>query len=1102
MAYLTPSQRRALERTIQQARSAAETGAADALRRLGVAEPRRPDRLTETQGQLRNRLRMHARALGDPLSDGTQAIKRLTEAVAYVQWHRLLFARSLLERRLLRHPVDGGDLTLLDCQGEAASLGLADEWAAAAHYAARLLVGVFPSDDPVGAIALAPEHSRALRQHLLSLDAETFLAEDALGWTYQFWRSHEKAEINASGGKIGAAELPAMTQLFTEPYMVRFLLHNTLGAWWAGKVLEKRPELAEAAADEASLRRACSPPGYAFDMLRFLKEGERWRPAAGTFPSWPKDAKAITVLDPCCGSGHFLTEALAILVAVRQAEEECSAADSAAAVIRDNLFGLEIDGRCVQLAAFAVALAAWRLGGWQPLPLPHVAWSGAPPPLPKPQFVALADGNAELAHALAAIHDLFRHAPLLGSLIEPTGGDLIDPVRVTRVEAMLEPIIERARTAEPERAEGAIAARGMADAVAILSRHFTLQATNPPFLGRGRQVAVLADYLKAKFENAKNDLATAMLVRMLARATPGGTVAVVTPQNWLFLGGYKGLRTHLLQTAQLNSVVNLGPAAFQDMNWWAIQTALTTWTASRPLPNSLFLALDADTGRDLNVKPEIMRSAPARMLEHAFQLQNPDSRISIEIHLQTILLSNYAEAYQGNTTGDNDRYIRQMWEFDKRNSGWCFLQRTPEDIRLYGGRDRFMWWGTDGTHVAHPQASEAVGRGGVAIRQIRSLAATVSDGDRFEMNVGLIVPRDPAYLLAIWAFCSSPDYAAAVRRIDQALKVTNATLVKVPFDLAQWQKIAAEQYPKGLPEPYSDDLTQWLFHGHPTQGRRGTALHVAMARLCGYRWPAETDTKMHLSTEAREWIAKAASLPVADTDGLLCFPAVARERPLADRLRSFLSVAFGDDWSDALERQLVADADEVLDKRSARTGSLEAWLRDRAFRQHCALFHQRPFLWHIWDGQSDGFAALLNYHRLSRANLEKLTFSLLGHWIARMRDANDGRRLEAAQILQEKLQAILKGERPLDIFIRWKPIATQPIGWAPDLDDGVRLNIRPFVVAGVLRDTPNIHWRKDRGRDVPSAPWYHKFDGERINDHHLTIAEKEAARAAAATRAA
>jgi hypothetical protein len=106
----------------------------------------------------------------------------------------------------------------------------------------------------------------------------------------------------------------------------------------------------------------------------------------------------------------------------------------------------------------------------------------------------------------------------------------------------------------------------------------------------------------------------------------------------------------------------------------------------------------------------------------------------------------------------------------------------------------------------------------------------------------------------------------------------------------------------------------------------------------------------------------------------------------------------------------------------------------------------------------------------------------------------------------------LEGEDPYDIFVRWKPIEEQPIGWNPDLNDGVRMNIRPFLYvpdvgkrdAGVLRDKPNsLHWEKDRGADPTSAPWYNlglQYDGkvgDRINDHHLTLAEKRAAREAA-----
>ena len=118
----------------------------------------------------------------------------------------------------------------------------------------------------------------------------------------------------------------------------------------------------------------------------------------------------------------------------------------------------------------------------------------------------------------------------------------------------------------------------------------------------------------------------------------------------------------------------------------------------------------------------------------------------------------------------------------------------------------------------------------------------------------------------------------------------------------------------------------------------------------------------------------------------------------------------------------------------------------------------------------------LIYHRLDRANLERLAYTVLGDWITRM---GDDPRAEAARILQDKLARILEGEAPYDIFVRWKPLERQPIGWEPDLDDGVRLNIRPFIEADVLAFEPNVRYGVDRGKDVASAPWYHVFHGER-----------------------
>ena len=171
-------------------------------------------------------------------------------------------------------------------------------------------------------------------------------------------------------------------------------------------------------------------------------------------------------------------------------------------------------------------------------------------------------------------------------------------------------------------------------------------------------------------------------------------------------------------------------------------------------------------------------------------------------------------------------------------------------------------------------------------------------------------------------------------------------------------------------------------------------------------------------------------------------------------MRDLLAAAYGEPLSPAREQALIRAADARLDKKEARDITLEGWLADRAFRQHCILFNQRPFLWQVWDGMKDGFSAFLYYHRLNRAALDKLTYTLLGDWIRTAKGEGQTARLERAQQLQQALAKIIEGGEPFDIFVRWKPLAAQPIGWDPDLDDGVRLNIRPFMTAGILREQP------------------------------------------------
>lgn len=1113
--YLPTALRRTLEKTVKDARIIAEEGAGDAIQRLGVAAGKAPAYLNDGEKELRRRLRAHARALGDAFNkvDETQETKRLVEAAAYAHWHRMLFARFLAERGLLRNPEYDVPVSLEDCRELAEAEGLTDPWVIAERYAASMLPAVFRIDDPVLAIELDPIHTQKLHRLVTGLDAEVFQAEDSLGWTYQFWRAAEKDAVNKSGVKIGADELPAVTQLFTEPYMVRFLLHNTLGAWWAGKVLAADPALAKSAVDEEALRAACSLPEYSFDMLRFVREGEDgpWRPAAGTFPGWPKAAKAITMLDPCCGSGHFLTEALAILAALRQAEEHLSPSDAVAAVLRDNLHGLEIDGRCVQIAAFAVALTAWRIGGWQSLPLPQIAWIGAPPPLPKKEFVALADGNDQLEYALAALHDLFAQAPVLGSLIDPNGGDLFESEKMLAVERLLHPLIERVRSAEPERLEGTVAARGMADAVSLLKKRYFLSATNFPFLTQLKFTDGLNEFVGLKHPKEKANLATCMIKRSFNLCADGGSSAFVAPQSWWFLKRYLDFRDELFTISQPLIAARLGEKAFWSPSAGGELVGLTVLNRSTPKPGDNYFTLDVSLEMEHETKERNLVHFDPKALPISSITSDPQRYFHIEAPTDSkSKLGDFVTILRGVSTGDSPRFVRSLWEVSPLSDAWEYHQTTTPEYRNYSGMSEIIFWQNERgelarlaeevKHLNHAAQNWRRGkpnwkRQGVVVSQMGSFPGSIYTGAIYDPNCCAIVPNDPEHIPAIWEFCRSGQLAEAVRKINQNRKVEVGTFLATDFDL---DSVDVED---SIPEPFSNDCTQWLFHGHPAGAAMGTSLHTALARLCGYFWPAERDVEMRLSDEARAWIVKAAELPIGDNDGLLGVPPVAGEKPLADRLRAYLAAAFGAEWSDTLERRLVAEADDLLDKKAARDSSLEAWVRDRAFRQHCALFGQRPFLWHISDGLKDGFSVFVHYHRFNQANLRKLTYTLLGDWLARAKAENNDLRYEKGRELQQKLEKILEGEKPYDIFVRWKSLAQQPLGWDPDLDDGVRQNIRPFIKAGVLtHDLSKILKDKDRGNDVPSAPWYDLFNGERRNDHHTTLAEKRAAREAAAKR--
>jgi hypothetical protein len=1055
---LSSELRKQLEDACVSGRRVSESACRAALGSLGVVDQKVPAHLGEDDRALRRGLRAKSRQLGE--AAGT--VELLAAECAFEQWHRLLFARLLAENGLLIHPEYRAAVTLAECEELAEDLGEPDGWSVAGRFAAEILPGIFRVDDPCVQLRLAPEGRQELERIVAGLPVEVFTADDALGWVYQYWQKEKKDEVNASERKIGGADLGPVTQLFTENYMVRFLLENSLGAWWAAR----HPD---------------SPLVKDWEYLRLDDDGA---PAAGSFEGWPERVADVTVMDPCCGSGHFLVEAFGMLWQMRAEAEGLSPTAAQDAVLRDNLFGLELDPRCVQIAMFAVALAAWKAGGgWRELPVPHIACSGVPVKAPVEDWKILASGDPRLENALVRLHILFRDADTLGSLIDPKRVvELTDP---TGLQVSFEdvdwddiaPLLEKGlgmEDSDPATAVLGADAAGIARAASYLSREYTLVVTNVPYLTRTRQGKVLAGFSAQFHSAARADLACTFLDRCSQLLGSRGTFAVVSPQNWLFLGRYADFRVRVLTDMTLHLALRLGPGAFGAVSGEVVKAFLAVITTS-PNHDGDILSMSLDEDMSLIAIRDAVLGGGLSKLPQASQLRNPDARITLMEPTAGEPLARVANAWQGIAPSDTPRFVRCFWEVESVKDGWHLQQSRPAAAgSLYAGRELILFW-EDGhgqiTDVCQEGATfrgqAAWGKRGVAVAQIGDLPGTLYTGEKFDGNAHVIVPDDQSLVPAIWQWVTSGEFAREVRMIDQKLSVTNATMSKVPFDVERWRSIAAEVGP--LPEPWSDDPTQWLFEGRPEVATE--PLQVAVGRLLGYRWPEQPE-----SEDLDE---------LADDDGIVCLPSVLGERTAADRLQELLSRAFGVTWSPARTQ-------ELLSASGSKKKDLDSWLRDDFFKAHCQLFKNRPFVWQVWDGRKDGFSALVNYHRLNRATLERLTYTYLGDWIERqtagVREdvAGAEERLAAALDLQQRLELILEGEPPYDIYVRWKPLADQPMGWDPDLNDGVRLNVRPFVEAGVLRAKFNVKWDKDRGKNPDGS--------ERLNNLHFTLADKLAAR--------
>ena len=391
---------------------------------------------------------------------------------------------------------------------------------------------------------------------------------EIIGWLYQYYNTEPKNEAFAKSGKISKEEIPAVTQLFTPDWIVRYMVENSVGRLW----IEHLRALDESA-DEAAI-------ASSFGWKYYLPEAEQEPEVEAKLHELRKERASltpeqITMIDPCMGSGHILVYAFDVLMQIYE-NAGYGQRDAAKSILDNNLFGLDIDDRAYQLAYFAVMMKAREynrriLDGENSCRVYAIQESnGITDAALGDMGGSLSDEDRKKAlKEIKGLIDEFKDAKEYGSILNIGQRDwnLLRRFAVPNIgKGQLVLDINGAEPAS-ERLQDVI------NTAELIAKRYTITVTNPPYMGlKNGMTPKLVDFVKAKFPDSKNDL-YAVFIEVCRKLTHiNGFFSMITMHGWMFLSGFEKLREKI-STVYPKSLIHLGARAFDEIGGEVVQTA-------------------------------------------------------------------------------------------------------------------------------------------------------------------------------------------------------------------------------------------------------------------------------------------------------------------------------------------------------------------------------------------------------------------------------------------------------------------------------------------------------------------------------------------------
>ena len=525
-------------------------------------------------------------------------------------------------------------------------------------------------------------------------------AVQIIGWLYQYYNSEKKDDVFAAlkkNVKITKENIPAATQLFTPDWIVRYMVENSLGRLWLEGHPDAKNQLLPTEEEQSAYVAGNRDPEDT-KWHYYLEEAEQEPEVQAQLAEIRKEYAALTpeqlkVIDPCSGSGHILAYMFDVLMKIYESYGYTTR-EAVASIVENNIYGLDIDDRAAQLAYFAVMMKARQYDrrffsrGIQP----HVYAIVESNHVDKFAVEYFCNGNAKLKEAMGMIISELHDAKEYGSILTVTPQDwtalynrfaeITEDINMSRDVALAEllPLVQ---------------------VTEALAQKYDVVTTNPPYMGSSGMSTKLSDYVKKYYPDSKSDLFAVFIEHCGQMAKKNGYQAMITQHAWMFLSSFEKLRIKLLN-ADIVNLAHLGARAFEEIGGEVVQTTSFVMRKSYISDyNGKYCRLIEPTTQQ--GKEDMFLAKENRYVADQSNFSKiPGSPVAYWVSkpvyqaFDNEKIGKYAISDGQTKTGNNDKYLRMLWEVPVSEIGkgkhWILHAKGGSFRRWYGNIDTLIDW--------------------------------------------------------------------------------------------------------------------------------------------------------------------------------------------------------------------------------------------------------------------------------------------------------------------------------------------------------------------------------------------------------------------------